>query len=73
MPAVTNAVLTQIDNNLDITHSDDPEVLQRWLATCIYVGYTGNNVMGVAQTFVSTYGRMRYIFPIYRALVESGQ
>lgn len=73
MSAVTNAVLTRIDNNLDITHSTDPEVLQRWLATCILVGYTGNNVMAVAQNFVGMYGRMRYIFPIYRALVQAGQ
>jgi hypothetical protein len=45
---VTVAVLTKIDFDLKITNSKDPEVLQRWLATAICTGYTGNNVMGVA-------------------------
>lgn len=69
---VTVAVLTKIDNDLKITNSKDPEVLQRWLATAICTGYTGNNVMTVAQNFVSSQGRMTFLFPIYTALMLSG-
>ena len=63
--------MAQIDDDLDITSSDDPEIRQRWYSLGIYLQY--DPVMEPAHTWVSEMGRNKYINSIYSALMYSGQ
>lgn len=61
--------MTQIDKDLDITSSLDPECMQRWYPLGINVKY--DPVMAPAQNFISLQGRMKYLTPIYQALLDT--
>ena len=65
------AILTQIDNDLNVTGSADPEVRQRWYSIGLYLNY--NPVYTPAETWVGEMGRNKYLNSIYTALAESGQ
>jgi len=65
------AILTQIDNDLNVTGSADPEVRQRWYSIGLYLNY--NPVYTPAETWVGEMGRNKYLNSIYTALSESGQ
>ena len=65
------AIITQIDNDLNITGTTDPEVRQRWYSIGLYLNY--NPVYTPAETWVGQIGRNKYLNSIYRALAESGQ
>lgn len=64
-------ILAKIDNDLNITETKDPECKQRWFPIGIKNGY--KPVMEKAHEFISSQGRLKYLNPIYRALVETGQ
>lgn len=75
---VTNATLGQIDNDLDITYTENPEAKQRWYAMGLFTHYNLNptynvtyDVTTMANIFVSSQGRNKYVTPIYQALVNS--
>ena len=65
------AILTQIDNDLNITGSTDPEVRQRWYSIGLYLYFAP--VYTPAETWVGQIGRNKYLNSIYEALSESGQ
>lgn len=71
LPEVTVDIMAQIDKDQDITHTKDPECLQRWLPMSILKNY--QPAIEVAHTFVQTVGRQKYIVPIYKALLDSNQ
>jgi leukotriene-A4 hydrolase len=69
-PGLMNvAIMQQIDNDLSITISKDPEVKWRWFSTGLYLGYSA--VETPASTWVGQMGRNKYIFPIYAALLDN--
>jgi len=59
-----------VDKDLNLTLTVDPEVKQRWIPLSIINGY---DVMKVAEEFVGSMGRMKYLKPIYSALLATGQ
>ena len=71
MDDVTPAILTRIDADLNITGTLDPEVKSRWFPLGITKDY--DPVTEPAHTFVSVQGRMKYLTPIYQALVNAGK
>lgn len=68
---MNSAIMTMIDNDLMITQSFDTEVMFRWYSMGLYLMY--NPVYSPAETWVGQMGRVKYIKPIYKALVDSGQ
>jgi leukotriene-A4 hydrolase len=54
-----------------LTNTKDPECKQRWFPLGIKYGYTPT--MEKAHEFISSQGRLKYLNPIYRSLIESGQ
>lgn len=68
---VTVELLQKIDTDLNITGTLDPECKQRWYPLGITKNYTA--VKEPAHTFISSQGRMKYLTPIYTALLQSGQ
>lgn len=70
---VTEAVMKKIDQDLGVTtHSPwDLNVMQQWLPLGLRVGYLP--VRFYAQEVCQTVGRMKYLRPIYVALLKSGQ
>lgn len=68
---VNNVTFAAIDADLDITASTDPEVMFRWFSMGLSLEYSP--VYIPAYTFISYVGRGKYVFPIYQALVSSGQ
>lgn len=69
MDKVTPELLTKIDADLNITGTLDPECKQRWFPMGIKIGYAPTKEP--AHTFISSQGRMKYLTPIYKALLES--
>ena len=65
------SVLARIDNDLNITHSLDPNCQQEWVPLAIDHNY--GNVMDVAHTIVTTIGRMKYLSGIYNALMANNR
>ena len=63
--------MSRIDIDLNITGDTDPTVKANWYPVCINVFY--KYAYDAAQTFVSVQGRGAYLYPIYQALVDSGQ
>jgi leukotriene-A4 hydrolase len=68
--SVTIEILDKIDTDLNITGTVDPEVKQRWFPLGLQTYY--DNVTEPAHEFISSMGRMKYLTPIYQALVDSG-
>lgn len=64
-------ILKRIDKDLNLTDSVDPQVKFYWYPLGISNGY--NQVYTPSHRFVSEMGRIKYLEPIYRALVDSGQ
>jgi leukotriene-A4 hydrolase len=67
---MTIAIMQRIDADLNVTNDIDPEVKQRWLTLSIAMGYMP--AFEQAHEFVSVQGRMKYINPIYQALIRNG-
>lgn len=70
-PNTTLTILEGVDRDLNITDTVDPECKQRWFPLGIKKNYT--NVLEPAHTFISTQGRMKYLTPIYQALLDTNQ
>ena len=68
---VTVAIMTLIDKDLDITNTMDPECKHLWFPLGIMLGYAPTTE--AAHTFISSMGRMKYLMPIYQALLDSNQ
>lgn len=68
---VTLAILQKIDADYNLTATVDPEVKQRWFPLGIYLGY--EPVTAAAFEFVSSQGRLKYLSPIYLALLRTNQ
>lgn len=59
-----------MDADLVLTEEKNPEIGQRWLPLSIMMNYQPGFIK--AKKFVAEYGRMKYILPVYQALVRSG-
>jgi hypothetical protein len=66
-----STLLVKIDADLNLTNTVDPECKQRWLPLGIRQGYAP--ALEPAHTFVSIQGRLKYLKPIYQALLDSDQ
>jgi len=64
-------VISKVDADFNLTNTVDPECKQRWLPLGIRANYSA--ATEPAHQFVSSMGRLKYLNPIYLALVESGQ
>lgn len=69
--AMTEAIMNQIDNNYNVTYDTNPEVKQRWYTMAIFTSYTGNNVMNMTEDWIGSMGRLKYLEPIYYALMQN--
>jgi leukotriene-A4 hydrolase len=61
--------LTRIDGDLNITETVDPECKMNWYPLSITKGY--QPAFDAAHTFISSMGRMKYLQPIYQALIDT--
>jgi len=70
---MTTAIMKRIDQDLGITtHSPyDHNVFQQWVPLGLRIGYIPVRFIG--QEICQTVGRMKYLTPIYNALLKSGQ
>jgi leukotriene-A4 hydrolase len=64
-------ILKRIDADFNITETVDPECKQRWFSLGIKKGY--EPVFPQAHNFISTQGRLKYLTPIYQALLDAGE
>lgn len=67
---MTHAIMAQIDMNYDVTATTNPEIKQRWYTMGILLNYS--NVTAPAETWIATQGRLKYLEPIYEALMMNG-
>lgn len=68
---LTLDILKKVDADYNLTGTVDPECKQRWFPIGIKAGYA--DVLEPAHKFISDQGRMKYLNPIYRALLETNQ
>lgn len=68
-------LMIQIDKDYNCTWDKNPEIGQRWLPLAIAMGYEPaySSDQSGAHYFVSWQGRMKYINPVYLALVRNGR
>ena len=71
MSDVTLDIMKQVDKDLDVTNTLDPECKNVWYPLGIKLGYAP--ITEAAHTFISSMGRMKYLMPIYQALLDSNQ
>lgn len=75
-------ILNKIDADLKITENNDPSstnpnvhpdwnILEQWIPLAIRSGYAPG--LYLAKHLVETVGRMKYLTPVYQALVDSDQ
>lgn len=75
------AILEKIDADLSITDNNDPDntdpnvhpdynINEQWVPLGLRLGY--HPVLPVAKRITETVGRMKYLTPIYKALLASG-
>lgn len=69
--SINLVIMNKIDEDLNITNTVDPEVKKRWFPLGIMQHY--DNVTEPAHEFISSMGRMKYLTPIYQALMDSGE
>jgi hypothetical protein len=60
-------IIDKIDTDLNITGTLDPEVKMVWYPLLIKLSM--DKILPHAESFVSTMGRMKYLVPIYEALL----
>ena len=65
------AILTHIDADLNITGTKDPEVKNIWYPMGLLMNY--ESVKEPAHLFISSMGRLKYLTPVYQALLDSNQ
>jgi hypothetical protein len=59
-----------LDDDLNLTAGDDPEVRQRWLQLAIYQKYSAADQK--IEFVVANVGRQKYLLPLYKAAIEMG-
>jgi leukotriene-A4 hydrolase len=59
--------MAKVDADLNVTNAKNPENGQRWFPLAIQTKY--EPAYERAQYYVSYQGRMKYILPVYTALV----
>jgi leukotriene-A4 hydrolase len=64
-------LLAKLDADLNITLAPNPEIGQRWFPLAIALKYTP--AYDQAHYYVSYQGRMKYIIPVYQALVQNNR
>lgn len=67
---VTFPMIQRIDNDLNVTKSENPEIGQRWYPLVIAIGY--QEAFPTIKDYVQSIGRQKYILPVYTALVKNG-
>jgi len=67
---MNTAIMARIDADYNCSGDPDPEVKQRWYPTGIVLNYT--DVFEPAHSFISSMGRLKYLTPIYTALMDGG-
>lgn len=70
---VNMTIITKIDADLNCTYEKNPEIGQRWFPLAIQHKYEDNNATAMMNHYVSYQGRMKYINPVYQALVKNGR
>jgi len=68
---VNPTIMAKIDADLNVTNTLDPECKNVWFQLGIRAGY--EVVVEPAHTFISSMGRMKYLKPIYQALMDTNQ
>jgi leukotriene-A4 hydrolase len=68
---LTYKIMARIDADLNCTGAKNPEIGQRWFPTSIQLRY--EVAYERAHHYVSYQGRMKYILPVYQALVQNGR
>jgi len=68
---VTQKILAKIDTDLNVTLDPNPEIGQRWFPLTIQHYYSPT--LEAAHRYVSIQGRLKYLQPVYRALVSTGR
>ena len=63
--------MAKVDADLNVTNAKNPENGQRWFPLAIQTKY--EPAYERAQYYVSYQGRMKYILPVYTALVQNGR
>lgn len=63
-------LMEQLDDDLNLTAGDDPEVRQRWLQLAIYQKYSAADQK--IEFVVANVGRQKYLLPLYKAAIEMG-
>jgi aminopeptidase N len=70
-PATPRHVLQQLDERYQLTHSRNPEVLLSWLVAALRAGLAP--ALSRTESFLGEVGRMKYLKPLYGALVSSSE
>jgi len=65
----TIPIMQRVDADLNVTNTLDPECKNVWFPLGIYLNYS--TVLEPAHTFISSMGRMKYLTPIYTALLQT--
>ena len=66
-PKLNFGIIKRVDEDYNLTTSVDPEIKQRWFPMGIRAGY--KPVMEPAHKFICSMGRLKYLKPIYLALL----
>jgi hypothetical protein len=64
--------MSALDQAFDFSQSGNAEILAAWFERAIYNGYN-KNIMPQIEAFLVRVGRRKFLSPLYRAFVESGQ
>lgn len=67
----TKEILERVDADLNVTYTLDPELKAIWYPMGIKLGW--ETVETPAYNFISSMGRMKYLSPIYLALIAAGK
>lgn len=68
---ITVDIMTKIDNDLGVTNTLDPECKLAWYPLGLQKNY--GPAKEAAHEFISSMGRMKYVSPMYQALLNSNQ
>jgi len=68
---MTLAIMARIDSDLNVTVAKNPELGEQWFPLSIFMKYS--TAFDAAHHYVSYQGRMKYILPVYTALVQNGR
>lgn len=67
---VDTPLAARLDNDLGLSQMDDPEVKNAWFQLSIQANYL-STTLPLIRTFLSVQGRLKYLSPIYRALMNT--